>query len=458
MQHYSIIDFLLMPVYTVIILMVANLYAKKKREAEPYYKYFVPGLAAKMVGGVGLALVYTLYYPGGDTIEYYHNVLALQNLAVYDFSSFLHVMTAEANLSLHYYFNSETGYAVYARDPKAWAVVKIALFIVTPAFKSYLTTTVLCATVSFSGTWRLYKVFAKEFPNLYKEMAVSFLFIPSVFFWGSGLLKDTFTLGAVGFFFSALYAIFVKKEKIFANLIIIFLSSYVISSIKPYILVGLLPAVILWLVQLFLGKIKIKTIRALSMPFLMICGVTFGYLLMMIMGDALAEYQVESILEKAKITQRDLKSDYYQGNSFDIGDFDSTVPSMLSKFPIATFSAIFRPLIIESNNLVMFISGFENLLLLIFAIRVLILLRVYRFFGYFFKHHMLTFSLFFAMFFAYSVGLSTSNFGSLVRYKIPCIPFFVASMYLMRHLRLEDIKEEEKNRRQVVDQSTFAAF
>lgn len=458
MQHYSIIDFLLMPVYTLIILMVANLYAKKKRETEPYYKYFLPGLVAKIIGGIGLALVYTLYYPGGDTIEYFHNVLALQNLAVYDFNSFLHVMTAEANMSLHYYFNSETGYAVYARDPKAWAVVKIALFLVTPAFKSYLTTTVLCATVSFSGTWRLYKVFAREFPHLHKEMAVSFLFVPSVFFWGSGLLKDTFTLGAVGFFFSALYALFVKKEKIFANIIIVVLSSYVISSIKPYILVGLLPAVILWLVQLFLGKIKIKTVRALSMPFLMICGVSFGYLLMVVMGDALAEYQVESILEKAKITQRDLKSDYYQGNSFDIGDFDSTVPSMLSKFPIATFSAIFRPLIIESNNLVMFISGFENLLLLIFAIRVLILLRGYRFFGYFFKHHMLTFSLFFAMFFAYSVGLSTSNFGSLVRYKIPCIPFFVASMYLMRHLRQVDIKEEEKNRRQVVDQSTFSGF
>jgi hypothetical protein len=281
------------------------------------------------------------------------------------------------------------------------------------------------------------------------------LFIPSVFFWGSGLLKDTFTLGALGFFFAGLYHIFVKKNRVGLNFMAVIISGYVIAAIKPYILVGLLPAMILWLVQLNVGKIKVRTVRALSLPFLLITGIAFGYLLMVAMGDALAEYQVESILDKAKVTQRDLKSDYYQGNSFDIGEYDSTIPSMLSKFPIATFSAIFRPLIVESNNLVMFISGLENLILLIFTIRVLVLVRGYRVFGYFFKNHMLTFSLFFAIFFAYSVGLSTSNFGSLVRYKIPCVPFFVASLYLIQYLRLKDIEEANLNRRQWVDASSF---
>lgn len=455
MQYYSILDAILLPIYSIIILMAANIYAKNRKETEPLYRYYMPGLIAKMVGGLGLAFVYTLYYTGGDTLEYYSNVLAAQKLAIYNFDSFWHVMTAEANTSLLYYFNSETGYAVYAKDPKAWAVVKIALFIVTASFQSYLTTTILCATISFAGIWRLYKVFALEFPDLKKEMAISFLFIPSVFFWGSGLLKDTFTLGALGFFFAGLYHIFVKKNRVGLNFMAVIISGYVIAAIKPYILVGLLPAMILWLVQLNVGKIKVRTVRALSLPFLLITGIAFGYLLMVAMGDALAEYQVESILDKAKVTQRDLKSDYYQGNSFDIGEYDSTIPSMLSKFPIATFSAIFRPLIVESNNLVMFISGLENLILLIFTIRVLVLVRGYRVFGYFFKNHMLTFSLFFAIFFAYSVGLSTSNFGSLVRYKIPCVPFFVASLYLIQYLRLKDIEEANLNRRQWVDASSF---
>lgn len=456
MEHYTILDAVLLPIYMIIILVAANIYAKNRKEAQPLYRYYMPGLIAKMIGGLGVALVYTLYYPGGDTIEYYSNVLALQNLAMYNADSFWNVMISKGDNSLLFYFNTETGYAVYARDPKAWAVVKIALFIVSISFQSYLTTSILCATISFSGIWRLYKVFALEFPDLTKQMAISFLFIPSVFFWGSGLLKDTFTLGALGFFFTGLYYIFVKRRHVLLNLLAIVLSAYTIVSIKPYILVGLLPAMILWLVQLNVGKIQVRTVRALSLPFLMIVGIGFGYLLMMVMGDALAEYQVESILEKAKITQRDLKSDYYQGNSFDIGEFDSTIPSMMSKFPIATFSAIFRPLIVESNNLVMFISGVENLILLIFALRVVILVRGYRIFSYFFKNHMLTFSLFFAIFFAFSVGLSTSNFGSLVRYKIPSIPFFVAGLFLIQHIRRKEIEENEKNRTVWVDQTSFS--
>jgi hypothetical protein len=456
MEQYTILDAVLLPIYTIIILVVANIYAKKRKETQPLYRYYMPGLVAKMIGGLGVALVYTLYYSGGDTIEYYNNVLALQNLAMYNSGSFWNVMISKGDSSLLYYFNTETGYAVYARDPKAWAVVKIAFFIVSFSFQSYLTTSVLCATISFSGIWRLYKVFALEFPDLTKQMAISFLFIPSVFFWGSGLLKDTFTLGALGFFYTGLYYIFVKRKQVLLNLLAIVLSAYTIISIKPYILVGLLPAMILWLVQLNVGKIQIRTVRALSLPFLMIVGIGFGYLLMMVMGDALADYQVESILEKAKITQRDLKSDYYQGNSYDIGEFDSTIPSMMGKFPIATFSAIFRPLIVESNNLVMFISGVENLILLIFALRVVILVRGYRIFSYFFKNHMLTFSLFFAIFFAFSVGLSTSNFGSLVRYKIPSIPFFVAGLFLIQHIRRKEIEENEKNRTVWVDQTSFS--
>lgn len=47
------------------------------------------------------------------------------------------------------------------------------------------------------------------------------------------------------------------------------------------------------------------------------------------------------------------------------------------------------------------------------------------------KNHLLSFSLIFSLFFAFSVGISTSNFGSLVRYRIPVLPFFVACLFIM---------------------------
>ena len=446
MYTYSILDFVVLPLYLIIILMTANIYANKKKITQSCYSYFTLGLIAKIVGGLGVALVYTVYYTAGDTTEYFGNVIVLLNLAFYDFSAFWYVMTEPASNASMLFFNSDTGYACYARDPKAWAVVKMTLPIVIVSFQSFLTTTVLCATLSFIGIWRLYKVFVLEFPTLEKEMAISFLFIPSVFFWGSGLLKDTLTLSALGFFFSSLYYLIMRKERILKSILVVLISAYVIMAIKPYIMVGLFPAIIIWVVQLSAAKINIKALRAIAVPIVLAVGFGLVYWIMSVLGESLDEYQVESILEKAQITQRDLKSDYYQGNSFDIGDFEATLPSIASKFPIATFSAIFRPLIIESNNFVMFFSGLENLILLIFALRVLLKVKILGFFRFFFTHHLLTFSLFFSIFFAFSVGLSTSNFGSLVRYKIPSIPYFVASLFIIRHLKLQEVELKEKNR------------
>ncbi|MBK9320726.1 MAG: hypothetical protein IPM91_19340 [Bacteroidetes bacterium] len=124
------------------------------------------GLTAKIIGGLGLAFVYTVYYPGGDTIQYFLDSLAFQKLLFVDFKSFWHVLINKADISNYYYFNSETGYPAYCRDPKAWFVVKIGLVLVGLSFQSYLVTTLLCASLSYIGVWKMYQVFIAEFPNL----------------------------------------------------------------------------------------------------------------------------------------------------------------------------------------------------------------------------------------------------------------------------------------------------
>jgi hypothetical protein len=442
MEFYSLLDLVFGPLYLILILAIANVYANKKVLLHPEYKYFVKGLVAKLIGGIGLAFVYTFYYPGGDTLQYFYDSLAFQKLMFVDFDSFIYVFFRKADISNFLYFNSETGFPAYCRDPKAWFVVKCCVFIVGVGMHSYLATTIIFATLSFFGIWKLYLVFVNEFPNLQKELAISFLFIPSVFFWGSGLLKDTFTLSALGYIVWCLYNFLVLKKDILKSIIIIVLATIVILSIKPYILVGLLPAIIVWLIKRGMSRIKGAVLKAAAVPLLIICGFGIGYLFMVALGESLHEYKLDSILDKAVVNQRDLKSDYHKGNAFDIGEFDASVGSVLSKLPIAIFSAIFRPMIIETNNLVMFISGIENLLILIFTIRVLIRVKVFGLFRYIFKNELLAFSFVFAILFAFSVGLSTSNFGSLVRYKIPCIPFFVASLYIIYHLKVESEKED----------------
>ncbi len=442
MNVYSLLDILFVPVYLFIILFTARIYQAKRMVDHPEYKYMLTGLIAKLVGGIGLALVYTVYYPGGDTLQYYWDSLAFQKLMFVDFKSFWFVLNNKAEVANYYYFNDETGYPAYCRDPKTWFVVKLSLFIVGLSMQSYLITTILCSAFSFIGIWKLFRVFVQEFPTIKKEMAISFLYIPSVFFWGSGLLKDTFTLAALGFFVSGAYSILISNKSVIRGLLTMILSGFIIISIKPYILVGLVPSLILWMIFKYIQKIEIATLRSISFPLLFILGIAFGYLFLQIMGDSLQEYKLDSFLDKAAVNQKDLKSDYHKGNSFDIGEFDPTVQGISSKFFIATFSAIYRPMIFEVNNVVMFLSSIENLLILILTFRVLWYIRFFKFFKYVKSHHLLVFSFSFAILFAFFIGLSTSNFGALVRYKIPCIPFYIASLYIIRHLHTKYLEEQ----------------
>ena len=312
-------------------------------------------------------------------------------------------------------------------------VVRIVCFLVLISFRSILVANIVMAWLSFIGVWKLYKVFISEFPDLKKEMAIATLFIPSVFFWGSGILKDTITFSMIGFYVHSFYFIFVKRKFSPGRVFLLVSSSYLILAIKPYIILALVVSSLVWLAIMYLQKIRGEIARTAVAPFFIIVSAFLGYTFLNSLGNQLGVYSIDKVLERAVITQRDLKAEYYRGNSFDIGEFDATFSSMLGKAPIAIASALYRPTLLEARNPVMFISALENFVLLIFSIRVLLRTRVIGFFRYFAKHHMLTFCLVFSLFFSFSVGISTSNFGSLVRYRIPILPFFVGGLFIISH-------------------------
>jgi hypothetical protein len=432
MQFYSIVDFLFAPIVLFIIVVLARVRKYRLLEEHSEYKYFTKGLYFKLIGGISFVMAYTLYYGGGDTVNYFHDASCMMRLLFQDPVGFYAIMKDGLSPSTLFYFNQETGYPIYFRDDKAtFYVVRIAAPIVILSAGSILVSTMLFATISFWGLWRLYQLFIMEFPTLKREMAIAILFVPSVFFWGSGIMKDTITLTCIGFYSYSFYKAFIRRENILPNLIAIAFSVFFIIQIKPYIIFALLPGSVIWIVNKYVGSISNKVIKFLIGPFMLIMASLSGYLLLVGMGDVLGTYSVDKVLDRAVITSQDLKADYYGGNSFDIGDYDATIPSMLAKAPAAINVALFRPYLWEANNIVMFISGLEVLVILIFTIRIMIRVRIIGAFTNIAKNHLLVFSLIFSLFFAFSVGISTSNFGSLVRYRIPSLPFFIASLYII---------------------------
>jgi len=205
----------------------------------------------------------------------------------------------------------------------------------------------------------------------------------------------------------------------------------------------LLPGTFIWLAGIVLGGIDNKLVRRSTGPIILVVSLLSGYGALKLVSGKLGEYNIETVLNRAVDVQQDLKQDYYGGNTFDIGDFEATPASMLSKAHLAITAALFRPFLWEAGNPVMLISALENFLLLIFSIYLLIKVRVIYLFRLVLRHHLLVFSLTFSLFFAFCIGLTTSNFGSMVRYKIPAMPFYLASLILARELLFERKKEGE---------------
>lgn len=434
----DLFDLVLTPIYILFILLIARAVKKRRIENEEIFKFYTPALIMKLIGGISVCLVYTNYYSGGDTTNFYNDAVLFNKVLFNDPAGYFYLMThsvTEIDFSL---FNNQIGNLIYIRDDSAYFVVKITSIFVFFGFRSYVAATVLLSWVSFFGVWKLYRVFADMFPDLKKELAIAVFFMPSVFFWGSGILKDTVTFSAIGYFVSSFNKVFIQRKSILINLIIIGVVAQIMIIIKPYILLGMMPGCILWIVMNYSQNVSGSMKKALIIPIFFLFTFGFGYLLVYLMQGSLGQYTSDNLVYKAVETQRDLKSDYYQGNSFDIGEYDATLFGILKKAPIAIFTCIFRPALIEANNIVMFVSALENTFILFITLRMLIKVRLLGIVKYPLRNALLTFSLIFSFFFAFSVGFSTSNFGSLVRYKIPIIPFFVASVYIISYYAKKD--------------------
>lgn len=439
---------MLPPFYIGFILAYAY-YIKNKNYSllkKEHYKYFIPALICKIIGAIGVCLVYSFYYKeGGDTVGYHLTSKAYVDvLLAGKFDHFFEMLNYSSHDIHQIFLDSNVEGGIYFSSSDSYALFTTVLTIPFSFFgcNSFVTTTILLASVSFIGLWKLYEVFIYHFPKLIKQFAIAIFFIPSVFFWGSGLLKDTYTLCCIGFFTYGIFNYFLLKHKGLKYILLILISALIIVFIKPYIIFALLPGTIIWINFSKIQNIKNPILKTLFVPIVLLIIVVSIASAFSFLGQYLGEYSLDNILNKAVKTQQDLIRSQYGGNNYDIGVYEPTLTGITSKIPAALNMALFRPFIWDARNPVMLLSALENLFMLGFSLFILIKVKFSTLFKSLFSHPILIFSFLFAIFFAFSVGLTTANYGALVRLKIPCIPFYLASLFILYDLNKLSFKRK----------------
>lgn len=443
MKYLGISDLLFAPITLFLILGLAR-NIRSRNAGNPLYRWYLPALSIKLVMGILFGAVYTLYYGGGDTTNYHQSGLALAKLIQIDVGTFAKMLFGPTVAENIQYFNEFTGYPYYIGDHNSYMVCRLIVPFELITFGSFLSVTMITSVIAFSGAWRVFRVLCSSYPTLSKRIGWAILFIPSVSFWGSGIMKDTFTITATCWLFAELFMWRQTRRIKVRSWIVIVISSLILLNIKPYIFVAFLPCALAWIAYDYSKNFKNPVIRTFATPIIAAVTLLIGTLIWFNVRSELGNYSsLNTILEKAEVTQKDLKRSAYQGESVDIGDFDATIDGALDLAPSAIVVGLFRPFIWESRNPLMLFSGLENLFILILSINGFIfnLGRTLRGLS---KDPAMLFCLLFAIIMAFSVGLSTSNFGSLVRYKIPLLPFYVLFLLIVtsKNWRQQNVKKQ----------------
>lgn len=426
--------------YITLIFIYAYVVRIRKINKYPEYKYFIPGLFAKIFGSIAFIAVYIFHYVDGDTLMYFQSTESLFNLAFKDFVKFVEIMLGKLTYENASAFGPDIGYPYYYFDPNSYSVVRFSVPFFLLSGKSFVAITILIAAFTYSGLWKLFRLLVQIFPKSIKTSAFSVLFIPSTLFWGSGLLKDSYTLMATCYFFISFYYLFVLRKQITKHIFLILFASFILISIRPYIFFAVVASTLLSIIHANMKIIQNRILKTLIFPILIAVVFIIGTNIILTTGQIVGGYysSLDNLLKQAVEIQEDLTREYYGGNSFNIGKFEPTIPGVLSKTHLAITAGLYRPFIWEAKNIPSLIAATENFIFLFMTFYVLLLsILTWRKHGFIYMQKIvlsdsfIVFSLIFSFVFAFIIGITTANFGALVRYKIPLIPFFMASLFII---------------------------
>lgn len=435
-------DYLLLPFYLVIIYILANNFRNKYYPSgHPWRKYFIPALNVKIIGALFIGFIYQYYYGGGDTAYYFVqskviNEAIAQN-PVKGFMLMLHIPTIYQGDFQMYVSRIE-----WYSGLNMYLVIAITAFINLFTFTTFLPTSIVFACISFTGVWALFRTFALQYPQYLRQVAVAMLFIPSCFIWGSGIFKDTLCMFGLGWLTYGVFQMLVQRNFKVSNVILSVISFYVVFIVKVYILLAFVPALSLWVVFMYSNKFKSKFTRFTLK--LLLAGITILglYLLSVKYAQELGGYSLDNISKTAEVTRSYVfgESGRNDGSGYDLGEIDPTLFGMIKVMPKALLAALYGPFVWQARKVIVMMNALEASIFLIVSIRIVMRIGLRRIWKVISSDPNIQFFLVFTLIFGFAIGLTSGNYGSLSRYRIPCLPMFALSLMLIYY------KAEQKGR------------
>ncbi|MBK9354126.1 MAG: hypothetical protein IPN09_09230 [Bacteroidetes bacterium] len=428
-------DLFLGPLCLILIYIWAYGYKKKNYSKFAYAKYFIPALTVRMVGAFLTALMYQYYYKSGDPFSYWLCVKFIWDNIFISPETYLNILFRTFENYSQETIETLNGldYNSFFREPSTNIVIRVSLFFSLFSNNTFMPVSFLITLFAFLGSWKLFLTFYDLYPNHMREIAIATLFVPSVFFWGTGVMKDPLCIGALGYLTYSSYQLFLKRKFSIISIVWLFVGTFIIASVKTYIIMAYAPALVIWIVLKYWKNIKSKAVKIFAGPLFIALALGGGILVLSQFSSLGQKYSLVSLKATAKSTQEWLTivSQNENGSSYNLGEIDYTTFGILKVFPKAVNVTLFRPYIWETRKPILIPAALESLFCLLFTMYIFFKVGFFKTIRAILSNPDLLFCIVFTLVFAFAVGFSTFNFGALVRYKIPCLPFYFLFIFIL---------------------------
>lgn len=382
------------------------------RRQQALRSLYWPALMLKLIAGIALGLFYTYYFPISDSLAYHEDGAKLSQLARTDFAGYLAFFT---NPGEDFSFWERLNF----REPRALFLSQLTSIFCLITYDNYWIISIYYSMICFFATWYLLKILVRLDEKLKIAGIIALLLFPSIVFWTSGIMKETLAMSALYFIVFVFLKIWLKERVVILQWILLLIAGWILWNLKYYYMAIFLP-VIATALMFRLFVFPNFTFRSVWFP--------IGLWLIIF----LIPLYVATLVHPNFYPERFLTVIVDNYNAFidqsspdDVAHFSDLNPSVwaiIANAPNALFTALYRPMPWEANDVFKIFATVENVLLMFLTVTALFRWKD----AFQSPHRFLIFSsLVYVVLLAIFLALSAPNFGTLTRYRVGFLPFFI---------------------------------
>lgn len=418
------IDYFLLIIYSIIVFYILKRFFF--RNLSPV---LVKILAAFFFLKVLAVLTYTLlvvyYWQLADSVSVFSETKNLISLIQADFSNvkylFLPVENYNAVINLDMSLKAIPGGSGIESN---YFLTRVCTLLYPLASGKYLLLNFWFGVISTIAQFKLYLVLLKIYPQIKDKLAICILFIPTLLFYASPIYKETLCLSFLCFIIVLIYNIRNDKKTLF-DFILVLINLFFIFLLKSYIFYSLLISCAFVFLGRFLRKLFFASVfgKVFVLAFL-------GVIVYLISQnlDVFDSY-IYSLIDISNLNQQ-FYGPTSDTSSFEFGEIETSFTGLLKKMPLGLYTCYFRPHLWEINKPILLLSALESFLC--FWVLFYAVIKKGRNFTAVLRGHIMTnIMFFFILMLGIIIGITTFNFGTLVRYKAPAVPFLWVFIFLL---------------------------